>query len=115
MDSVIKPNPHTAIEAENARLIALLETNGIDWRLPTANTSPHVEPEPALSTAEKIAIFRKLFRGRNDVYPIRWESKTSGKSGYAPACANEWRAGVCEKPRIRDSDCGNGLLVPLKW
>jgi hypothetical protein len=102
-----------ALEAENARLIALLESNGIDWRLPAANTSPHVEPEPSLSTAEKIAIFRRLFRGRADVYPIRWESKTSGKSGYAPACANEWRAGVCEKPRIKCSDCSNRLLVPL--
>ena len=54
-----------------------------------------------------------MFRGRTDVYPVRWESKTSGKSGYAPACANEWRAGVCEKPRIKCSDCGNRLLLPL--
>jgi hypothetical protein len=47
------------------------------------------------------------------VYPVRWESKTSGKSGYAPACANEWRAEVCEKPRIKCGDCSNRLLVPL--
>jgi hypothetical protein len=37
-----------------------------------------------------------LFRGRTDVYPVRWEGKTSGKSGYASACGNEWRAGVCD-------------------
>jgi superfamily II DNA or RNA helicase len=113
MDSVIKPNPLTVIEAENARLIALLETYGIDWRLPAANVSPLAEPETSLSTAEKVALFRRLFRGRTDVYPIRWESKTSGKSGYAPACANEWRIGVCEKPRIKCSDCSNRLLIPL--
>jgi hypothetical protein len=72
------------------------------------------EPEPSrLSTAEKVALFRRLFRGRTDVYPIRWEGKTSGKSGYAPACANEWRAGVCEKPRIKCGDCSNRLLIPL--
>ena len=47
-----------------------------------------------LSTAENVTLFRRLFRGRTDVYPVRWEGKTSGKSGYAPACANEWRAGV---------------------
>ena len=41
------------------------------------------------------------------------EGKTSGKSGYAPACANEWRAGVCEKPRIKCADCSNRLLIPL--
>jgi hypothetical protein len=67
----------------------------------------------AFHTAEKVALFRRLFRGRTDVYPVRWEGKTSGKSGYAPACANEWRAGVCEKPRIKCGDCSNRLLIPL--
>ncbi len=54
-----------------------------------------------------------LVRGRTDVYPMRWESRTTGKSGYAPACANEWRAGVCEKPRIKCADCRNRSLIPL--
>lgn len=38
----------------------------------------------------KIGLFRSLFRGREDVYPRRFESRKTGKSGYAPACANEW-------------------------
>lgn len=101
-----------ALQGENARLIALLESHGIDWRLPRPEPVPMSEPS-RLSTDEKIALFRRLFRGRTDVYPIRWESKSTGKSGYTPACANEWRAGVCEKPRIKCSDCGNRLLVPL--
>ena len=48
------------------------------------------------SPEAKIALFRSLFRGRDDVYPRRFESRTSGKSGYAPACGNEWVRGVCE-------------------
>lgn len=48
----------------------------------------------------KIALFRSLFRGRNDVYPRRFESRTTGRSGYAPACAREWVRGICEKPRV---------------
>lgn len=100
-----------ALRAENTRLIALLESQGIEWRLPSR---PAPAPEPSrLSTDEKVALFRRLFRGRTDVYPVRWESKTTGKSGYAPACANEWRAGVCEKPRIKCGDCSNRLLIPL--
>src|ERR1035437_5994628 len=103
------------LQAENARLTPLLDIHGIYWRLPAepaiANTS---EAEASrLSTDEKVALFRRLFRGRADVYPVRWESKSTGKSGYAPACANEWRAGVCEKPRIKCSDCDNRLLIPL--
>jgi len=54
-----------------------------------------------------------LFRGRTDVYPVRWDSTTSGKSGYTPACANEWRVGICDKPRIKCGDCGNRLLLPV--
>jgi len=111
-----------ALQAENARLIALLESHGIAWHAPSAagsqaSPTPTVPapaaPGPSLSTAEKVALFRRLFRGRTDVYPVRWEGKTSGKSGYAPACANEWRAGVCEKPRIKCGDCSHRLLVPL--
>ncbi len=103
-----------ALQAENARLTALLDAHGIDWRLPQSSPVVAREPEASrLTTAEKVALFRRLFRGRTDVYPVRWESKTSGKSGYAPACANEWLAGVCEKPRIKCGDCANRLLIPL--
>ena len=35
---------------------------------------------------EKITLFRSLFRGREDVYPRRFESKRSGKSGYQRHC-----------------------------
>ncbi|MDB5848488.1 MAG: box helicase, partial [Rhodoferax sp.] len=66
-----------------------------------------------MTTDEKVSLFRRFFRGRSDVYPLRWESQTSSKSGYAPVCANEWRPGVCEKPRIKCADCSHRLFVPL--
>jgi hypothetical protein len=109
-----EPDHRSQPDAENARLIALLEANGIEWRLPLESITYASKPETSrLSTDEKVALFRRLFRGRMDVYPFRWESKTTGKSGYAPACANEWRTGVCEKPRIKCGDCGNRRLIPL--
>jgi superfamily II DNA or RNA helicase/very-short-patch-repair endonuclease len=61
----------------------------------------------------KIALFRSLFRGRPDLYPVRFESRTTGKTGYSPACANEWVRGVCEKPRIRCSDCAYRRFLPV--
>lgn len=49
-----------ALQAENARLIALLETYGIEWRLPQPVAVAAQEPEPSrLSTAEKVALFRQ--------------------------------------------------------
>jgi superfamily II DNA or RNA helicase/very-short-patch-repair endonuclease len=53
----------------------------------------------------KIALFRAFFRGRDDVYPRRFESRRTGKAGYQPACGNEWVRGVCEKPRVKCTDC----------
>jgi superfamily II DNA or RNA helicase len=61
----------------------------------------------------KIALFRSLFRGRDDVYPRRFESRRTGKSGYAPACANEWVRGICEKPRIKCADCPHRRFLTL--
>ena len=102
-----------ALRAENARLIGLLDAHGIPWRATTAATvAPEVAPS-RLSTDEKVALFGRLFRGRTDVYPVRWEAKTSGKAGYSPACANEWRPGICEKPRIKCGNCGHRALIPL--
>jgi hypothetical protein len=60
-----------------------------------------------------VALFRRLFRGRDDVHALRWQSNSSGRSGYAPACANEWRPGICEKPRISCRDCNHRELLPL--
>jgi superfamily II DNA or RNA helicase len=69
-------------------------------------------PSLKLSSNEKIALFRNLFRGREDVYPVRWEAK-SGKSGYAPACSNEWKKDYCDKPRIKCGQCDNRNLLPV--
>jgi hypothetical protein len=64
------------------------------------------------SPAEKIELFRSLFQGRTDIYAQRFESR-SGKTGYAPACAHEWIAELCQKPRIRCADCPNRRFLPL--
>ncbi len=61
----------------------------------------------------KIELFRSLFHGRMDVYPRRFESKKSGRSGYQPACGNEWVRGVCEKPRIKCGDCPHQRWLPV--
>jgi len=62
---------------------------------------------------EKIALFRFLFRGREDVYSRRFESRKTGKSGYAPACGNEWVPGICEKPRIKCAECPHRRFLPI--
>jgi superfamily II DNA or RNA helicase len=114
-----KPPELDQLRRENARLIGLLETHGIPWRSGAPAPS---EPAPIslqapvkgpVSTQEKVALFRRLFRGRDDVYALRWQSNSNGRSGYAPACGNEWRQGICEKPRVACRDCKHRELLPL--
>jgi len=61
----------------------------------------------------KIALFRSFFRGREDVYPRRFESRKTGRAGYSPACANEWVRGLCEKRMVKCVDCPNRRFLPV--
>ena len=87
------------------------QSGGKEARALTLNAAAADQPIRAVTKdsppAAKIELFRTLFRGREDVYPRRFQSRKTGKSGYAPACANEWIGGVCEKPRIKCTDCPN--------
>ena len=71
-----------------------------------------VVAESSFSPQEKISIFRSLFRGRADVFPKRWGNQKTGKSGYSPACHNEWVRGVCKKPHIKCGDCLHQAFIP---
>ena len=84
------------LQEENSRLKALLTLHNIPWEKPVSIETPlpSLEASPPSvsqrSASEKVALFRSLFRGRSDVYPLRRDS-AKGKSGYAPACGNEYR------------------------
>ena len=90
---------------------SILELPALDRVIPVGETGPiatsHSPP------ASKIALFRSLFRGREDVYPRRFESRKTGRSGYQPACANEWVRGLCEKPRIKCAECPHRRFLPV--
>lgn len=102
------------LREENQRLKALL--NAFSLRPASAISEPKAEtrPNPTGSSArgenrEKIRLFRSYFRGRQDVYARRWESK-KGASGYSPACGNEWHPLLCKKPCAR---CDNKKYLPI--
>ena len=82
----------------------------------------NIPPEPvandasvtmASSPADKVALFRSLFRGRTDVFPKRWDNPKTGKSGYSPACRNEWIRGLCGKPKVKCGDCPDQAFTPV--
>ena len=80
--------------------------------------SPSVTPPSASVTnsspvVEKITLFRRMFGGRTDVFPVRWDNAKTGRSGYAPACNNEWVRGVCGKPQVKCGECPNKAFIPV--
>lgn len=70
-------------------------------------------PSSRFTPEEKIQIFMSLFRGREEVFPKRWDNKKTGKSGYAPACRNEWVKVVCGKPQVKCGECMNQAFIPI--
>ena len=80
-----------------ARRSALLDTNIAVLRL---------------SSSQKIDIYMKLFRGRQDIYANRWQNK-QGRSGYSVACHNEWQQGKCNKPKVKCMECVNQAFKVL--
>ena len=106
------------LDAEREGLQASLEQLQLRYKAESKLPSPSQIFNPSsaatlFSNAEKVALFRSLFRGRDDVFPQRWENSKSGKAGYSPACHNEWVRGICEKPRVKCSDCLNQAFVPV--
>ena len=87
------------LDQERAVLLDIIST--LDKKTVNESTPELVRKESApqqfqytdnksLSQQEKISLFRSLFRGREDIYAVRFESARTGKSGYQSACKNEW-------------------------
>src|SRR5690554_5619090 len=53
------------------------------------------------SNKDKIELFKSLFKGRADVCAKRWRNKP----GYSPYCFNDFKTGLCAKPKIKCNVC----------
>ena len=99
-----------------ARVLALREQIAATAQEPPVSqpTAPPTGSASAPMTSEdKLKLFRSLFRGRTDVFPKLWTNSKKGTKGYAPACANEWKHGVCEKPKVKCGECPRQAFIPV--
>lgn len=79
---------------------------------PVADTF-HAEINNMSEPQEKIKLYMSLFKGREDVYAKRWVSPKKGTSEYSPFCLNEWKHGICRKPKGNCNDCLHKDYAPL--
>ncbi len=65
-----------------------------------AQTDKNSEASKSITSSShpdlKVSLFRSLFRGRDDVYAIRWEGK-GGRTGYSPAGERKWQQSIFTK------------------
>jgi superfamily II DNA or RNA helicase len=95
------------LREENARLRRLLAAHSIpipQWMPETPPPTNSPEPASPIDNEERarkrIALFRSLFRGREDVYARRWEND-DGRHGYMPADIKDWKAINQSRPEDR--------------
>jgi len=107
------------LDSDRAKLILELKMlrNAETSNSPTKKAPPLLGrislPATPVSPEEKIALFLKLFRCRNDVFPKRWENPNKNTQGYSPVCGNEWVKPICQKPKIKCTDCSHQKFLPL--
>ena len=61
------------------------------------------------SSYQKISLYLSLFKGRSDVCAKKWKNKP----GYSPYCYNDFRPGICNKPKIKCTGCSNSNFAQL--
>lgn len=96
------------LREENNRLRKLLSEHGIpipaiQTQGPTLVQSVGTAIDTvshASDSKAKIALFRSLFRGREDVYAVRWENP-DGRTGYMPKADRDWKAYYASRPEDR--------------
>jgi hypothetical protein len=92
------------LREENARLRAMLGIPDLVGDRTDLHSRPDTENSAKASNLstpeEKITLFRSLFRGREDIYAVRWEGR-GGRSGYSPAGIVDWRAIHSVRPEER--------------
>ena len=96
------------LREENNRLRKLLSEHGIS--IPAIQTQGRTLVQSvgtaidgvshASDSKAKIALFRSLFRGREDVYAVRWEN-ADGRTGYMPKADRDWKAYYASRPEDR--------------
>ena len=101
------------LERENVRLKEVLREHRI--AVDEKEAAPTAAPRNRLTAEERVNLFRSLFKGREDVFARRWQSKATGKAGYQPVCRNEWHPQLCGKPKQKCGECGNRQFLPLTY
>lgn len=123
-----------ALQKRFAIAVALLESNNIaypkNWlssyeiqfdgpkENPLTEFETPADIKPATQQKQKsldevIRVILKYFRSRRDIFAVQYTRKKDQTIGYTPACSNEWKPGICNKPKIKCLRCKNRSFIPL--
>lgn len=108
---------------ENERLKGILSAHGISYEQNSSskdeevctvhpNADNHVSLSKEQILQQRKDLFRNLFKGREDVFALRWESRDGTKAGYMPACSNRWTP-LCDRKKYKCASCPNRQFISL--
>lgn len=104
------------LKAEIERLHNLMDAAGVSYALsPNEIIDKKQYIAPTEITLEHMRFFYSLFKGRRDVYALRYVSK-NGNTGYYPKCLNIWKYNLCPKRENKSykcKDCPNKKYAAL--
>lgn len=90
------------LQAENLRLknrLGIQNEKKPSQPISTLSASRTSAVNSKSTPEEKVKLFRSLFRGRDDIYAVRWEGRNNGKAGYSPAHRRVWGVHHSEQPK----------------
>lgn len=100
------------LKDENTRLKAEIERLRRENAVLRGARSEKEQSAVRLTPDEKIDLFCSVFRGRQDIVALRWESR-NGTSGYSPAHFHDVDPSICRRPKRLCNDLGPKRFVPF--
>ena len=93
------PGELETLRADNVRLRRILKLTEEQARAAepdqaTLTGAPATPVHMGSTPEDKVRFYVDLFRCRSDVYALRWENRSDGRSGWMPAIRGHWRKGM---------------------
>lgn len=114
-DIINLQNEIQRLQMEIERLHRIMDKAGVSYQLtPKEILDANQHINPVKITLENMRLFYALFKGRRDVYAVRYVGK-NGRAGYSPKCGNFWKDKICPKriKKFKCADCTKQNYLPL--
>ncbi len=92
-------------ESKNNGVKNTIELDSLEQSISKTSENQNKKITRTSSPEKKIELFMNLFRGRQDIFALRWENEKTKQSGYSPVCKNKWNKAKCDMKKYPCKVC----------